>query len=118
MQTATFNIFNRAVSREIAPPPIAIFSNGAISLPTNSVPQGTSADNTAAVEQAVRAVDEALQPLGITLEFSRDQDTHAVVIKVKDQISGDVLRQIPSEAMLHLSATLGNLRGKLFDRTV
>lgn len=84
----------------------------------NSFAGDASNNSDADIEQAVQAIDEALQPLGITLEFSRDDETHNIVIKVKDQTSGETLRQMPTEAMLHLSATIGSLQGKIFNRTI
>jgi len=68
------------------------------------------------LEQAVRALNEALSPLEIALKFSRDQDTGTIVIQMVNQKTGDVLRQLPSEVTLHLSAALGKLQGQIFDR--
>jgi flagellar protein FlaG len=68
------------------------------------------------LEQAVRVLNEAINPLEIALKFSRDQDTGTIVIQMVDQKTGEVLRQLPSEVTLHLTAALGKLQGQIFDR--
>jgi uncharacterized FlaG/YvyC family protein len=81
---------------------------------------GDLADSGQAVEQdtaeAVRALNKAAEPYGITLQFSRDEETGAIIIKMVNLKNGDVLHQIPDEARLHLSAVLGKLQGQLFAR--
>src|SRR3954466_9976197 len=56
------------------------------------------------VAEAVDAVNKAAEPYNISLQFSRDDETGAIIIKMVNQQTGDVLHQIPDEAMLHLSA--------------
>ncbi|CDM64920.1 flagellar protein FlaG [Pyrinomonas methylaliphatogenes] len=59
---------------------------------------------------------DLLQPFQIALKFSRDDETGAIVIQVFDERTGEMLRQIPPEAMLRLSAELGKLQGQVFNR--
>lgn len=75
--------------------------------PTNQEPK---------VEQAIQALEEAARSFDIALNFSRDEETGAIVVKLIDQHSGEVVQQIPTEVTLHLSAALGKLQGQLFDR--
>ena len=58
----------------------------------------------------------AVQDENIALNFSRDEETGTIVVKLIDQTSGETVQQIPAEALLHLSAALGKLQGQLFDR--
>lgn len=67
-------------------------------------------------EDALSALSEAVQALNIRLNFSRDDETGSIVIKLVDQSTGETVQQIPQEALLHLSAALGKLQGKLFDQ--
>ena len=69
-----------------------------------------------AAEEAAQAVAEAVKEAQIDLQFSRDDDTGTIVIKMVDQVSGDTVQQIPSEALLRLSAALGKTQGQLFDQ--
>lgn len=75
-----------------------------------------SSDQEPDVEQAVKSLEEAVRGLDIALNFSRDDKTGAIVIKLIDQQSGETVQQIPTEATLRLSAALGKLQGQLFSR--
>lgn len=69
-----------------------------------------------AAQEAALAVAEAVKEAQIDLQFSRDDDTGTIVIKMVDQASGETVQQIPSEALLRLSAALGKTQGQLFDQ--
>lgn len=66
--------------------------------------------------QKLEKLADLLQPFQIALKFSRDDETGAIVIQVFDERTGEMLRQIPPEAMLRLSAELGKLQGQVFNR--
>ena len=87
--------------------PGAKSDHSADALPTTQEPN---------VEQAIQALEEAVQAFDIALNFSRDEETGAIVVKLIDQHSGEIVQQIPNEVTLHLSAVLGKLQGQLFDR--
>jgi flagellar protein FlaG len=70
-----------------------------------------------AAEAAAQAVAEAIRETPIELQFSRDDDTGTIVIKLINQQSGETVQQIPAEALLKLSAALGHAQGRLFDQT-
>jgi flagellar protein FlaG len=70
-----------------------------------------------AAEAAAQAVAEAIRETPIDLQFSRDDDTGTIVIKLINQQSGETVQQIPTEALLRLSAALGQAQGRLFDQT-
>lgn len=60
----------------------------------------------AAMDRAVLQVNNYLQSQNRTLEFSVDKSTGRPIIKVVDQSTGKVLRQIPPEYMIRLAQTL------------
>ncbi len=68
-------------------------------------------------ERDLQKISDVLQPFQIALKFSRDEETGAIVVRVIDERSGEMLRQIPPEALLRLSAALGKLQGQIFDRS-
>jgi flagellar protein FlaG len=72
-------------------------------------------DRAANVEEALRSLARAVEAANIALNFSRDEETGSIVVKLVDQTSGETVQQIPAEALLHLSAALGKLQGQLFD---
>ena len=65
------------------------------------------------VDQAAQKINEALQTVSQKLEFSVDKDTEAVVVKVMDKETGEVIRQIPSEELLKIAKALDKLQGLL-----
>jgi flagellar protein FlaG len=66
------------------------------------------------IQEAVDAFNRELKGSDIMLKFSLDDESGGVVVQIVNQTTGETLRQFPSAEMLHLSATLGKLQGKLF----
>jgi flagellar protein FlaG len=54
----------------------------------------------------------------VGLTYVIDRETHSVTIKVMDRDTNEVIRQIPSEEMQKLSATMRDLQGLLFKAEV
>jgi len=63
-------------------------------------------------------VTEVVQKLGTKVSFSYDDRTSQPVIKVMDDESGEMIRQIPREEMLHLMSKLREVSGLIFARSV
>jgi uncharacterized FlaG/YvyC family protein len=66
--------------------------------------------------EAISNLDKAVQPFNLSLNFSRDDETGTIVIKLVDQTTGETVKQIPNEVQLHLTASLGKLQGQLINR--
>lgn len=67
------------------------------------------------VEEAVSSIREFAQSIQRNLNFSLDDSTGRVVVKVTDGASGEVIRQIPSEEALRLAESLDQVRSLLFN---
>lgn len=67
------------------------------------------------VSDAVKNMNDFLQMVQRTLQFSLDEDSGEMVVKIKDAQTNEVIRQIPSEAMLKLAKELDKLKGLLFE---
>jgi flagellar protein FlaG len=65
---------------------------------------------------AVRRINGALQPFGV--EFDLGDDGSRTIIRIIDIATGDVIRQIPSEAALRVADRLDELRGLLLREQV
>jgi uncharacterized FlaG/YvyC family protein len=74
---------------------------------------GNTADAKQA-DQAVHELNQAIEPFNVDLKFSKDVETGTIVIQMIDKKSGEELQQFPTEATLHVSATLRKLQGKIF----
>lgn len=65
------------------------------------------------VAQAVKDVNDFVRPINNALSFSLDQESNQMVVKVIDQGTKEVIRQIPSEEMLALAKALDTMKGLL-----
>ncbi|MBU2537303.1 MAG: flagellar protein FlaG [Proteobacteria bacterium] len=69
-------------------------------------------------EQAVKYVQEVqarFDKMGTNLQFSIDNSSEDVVVRITDKKSGELIRQFPSEEILQLRNKLNDLVGMLFD---
>ena len=58
----------------------------------------------AAVEQALEEIREMAQRVAPQLKFENDRENDVVVIKVLDRVTGEVIRQLPPEAVVDARA--------------
>jgi len=66
---------------------------------------------------AVNKLNEYVAPALQTIEFSLDQESERMVVKVVDTATQKVLRQIPNEEVLAMSKTLDKLKGLMIRQT-
>ena len=62
------------------------------------------------IDVAVESANEIGQMLKRKLNFSIDERTERVVVKIVDEESGEVVRQVPPQEMLRIAAHLKQLR--------
>ena len=67
------------------------------------------------LEKAVKDIQDFVQSTQRQLNFSIDDSTGRVVVKVIATDSGEVVRQLPSEAALKLAQSLSDASSLLFD---
>lgn len=70
------------------------------------------------LKKAVKEINDFIQATQRKLDFSIDDTTHQVVVKVIATESGEVIRQIPSEQALKLAQSLHDASSLLFDAKV
>lgn len=66
---------------------------------------------------AVKKLNEHVAPALQTIEFSLDQDSKRMIVKVVDTETQKVLRQIPNEEVMAMSKTLDKLQGLVIRQT-
>ncbi|MDO9366618.1 MAG: flagellar protein FlaG [Methylotenera sp.] len=71
----------------------------------------------ASLAAAVKKLNELVAPTLQNIEFSMDQESDRMVVKVVDTSTQKVLRQIPNEEVLAFSKTLGRLQGLVIRQT-
>jgi flagellar protein FlaG len=69
------------------------------------------------VEAAARSVREFVQPINSNLEFSVNDDTGQLVVRIIDRSTKEVIRQMPSEEMLALAKALDSIKGLFVKQT-
>ncbi|MCF5722103.1 flagellar protein FlaG [Pseudomonas syringae] len=100
----------------VAPPsaPAQVVADKSISK-VQEVPATGQEPVRADLEKAVTDIREFVQAAQRSLDFSIDDSTHRVVVKVIATDSGEVIRQIPSETALKLAQNLSSASHLLFD---
>jgi len=69
------------------------------------------------VEAAAKSVREFVQPINSNLEFSVNDDTGQLIVKIIDRATKEVIRQMPSEEMLAIAKTLDSIKGLFVKQT-
>lgn len=62
-----------------------------------------------AIEEVASKLQDFVNLIDKKLQFSVDEDSGRQVVRVTDKLSGDVIRQIPSEEVLRLARNLSDL---------
>lgn len=88
--------------------------------PVAQVQQPASVPDMGQVSQAVKNINKLLQEAAPpqNVEFTVDEDSDRTIVKVVDQKTKEVLRQIPSEEVLQLAKALDLSKGLLIRQKV
>ena len=78
--------------------------------------QGVVPVDERAVQESVDKLNAFIRPYVTSLQFSIDKDLGKVVVKVMDTETKEVIKQIPSEAVLELAKALGKVEGLLVEQ--
>lgn len=90
---------------------------------TDSKPAGKAASKEDAqaelkeVKQAVSDINKAMQFMSRQLEFSVDTDSERTIVKVIDQQTREVIRQMPTKEALEIGKALEKAQGLLIKQT-
>lgn len=79
----------------------------------NAVRQTAEAASMGQVKEAVKQINETMKKLSQNLEFSLDSDVDRPIVKVVDQQTKEVIRQIPSEEAVEIAKALDRVQGLL-----
>ncbi len=88
----------------------------AVTKPELVVHETTEGDQ-AKLEGAVKKLNDYVAPALQTIQFSIDQESERIVVKVVDVATQKVLRQIPNEEVLAITKTLDRLQGLVIRQT-
>lgn len=99
--------------RQVAP----VEQQTAVSAVTSKAPVAGTQPSREDLAAAVKKINDSLPPSAQSLQFSIDEDSKDIVVKVIDQATREVVRQIPSEEALELAKSLDKMRGMLIRQT-
>lgn len=69
------------------------------------------------VSAAVKKLNEAMPPSAQSLQFEIDEDSDRVVVKIIDQTTKEVVRQMPTEEALEMAKAIDKMQGLLIRQT-
>ena len=80
---------------------------------TAAVQRADTAPSIDQVKQAIQDINKSFQSLSRGLEFTIDEDSQRTIVKVIDQQTKEVIRQLPSQETLEIAKALDQVIGKL-----
>ncbi|QJE00954.1 flagellar protein FlaG [Massilia forsythiae] len=69
------------------------------------------------LDAAVKKINDSMAASSQSLEFSIDKDSKDIVVKVIDQNTREVLRQMPSAEALEIAKSIDKMQGLLIRQT-
>ena len=70
------------------------------------------------LRDAINALNSALEKSPTKAIITRDEELNRFIVRIADQKSGEVVREVPSEAVLKFARNLQELKGLIFDKTL
>ena len=67
------------------------------------------------IKEAIDTLNAALEKAPTSAIISRDEQLNRFIVKIADERSGEIVREIPSEAVLKFARNLQEIKGLLFD---
>ena len=110
--SATLNMSSVASSETRAPARSASAAT-ANSPVTDATSPAQQAASEALLQGAVNAANDFIRPITNSVEFSLDKDSEKMIVKVMDNATKEVIRQIPSVEMLAIAQALDKIQGLL-----
>ena len=74
--------------------------------------------STSDLREAIATLNAALERSTTSAIITRDEDLNRFIVKIADESSGEIVREIPSEALLKFARNLQELKGLIFDKSL
>ena len=75
----------------------------------------TLAQVAAEIDQAMNILNETLSVGPTSVSISKDNDLNKFLVTIFDDESGEIIREIPNEAMQRFARNLKEIQGLIFD---
>ena len=70
------------------------------------------------LREAISTLNTALAKTPTKAIITRDEELNRFIVRIADKSSGEVVREIPSEALLKFARNLQELKGLIFDKSL
>lgn len=70
------------------------------------------------VLESIENINKVMAGFSISVQFKIDPDYKELIVKVVEQETGQLIRQIPTEDVVKMSKAVDNLKGLLFAQSV
>lgn len=100
----------QGLASDSAPVPVAAPQTKAAPVEPPQATIKAAAPTQAQIQSAVDSINRAMKQSNANVEFSIDQTTKQMVIKVVESSTGDVIRQFPSEEVLAISQAIDQMQ--------
>ena len=113
-QTAN-QISNRRPDTKIAAPIQQAKTEGLSSVARRSEVVDALAEVSAEIDQAMNVLNETLSIGPTSASISKDNELNKFLVTIIDDESGEIIREIPNEAMQRFARNLKEIQGLIFD---
>ena len=93
----------------------AVLVPGTVTAARDAVPEKPGAEQ---VRQSLEDINKVMVGFSISVQFQIDPDYKELIVRVVDQDTGKLIRQIPTEEVVSMSKAMDNLKGLLFAQSV
>ena len=107
VQNTMFKSTEAVVKAVLAPKPVLEAREGEVDKPSGKQ-----------VQQSLDDINKVMAGFSISVQFQVDPDYKELIVKVVDQDTGKLIRQIPTEDVVRMSKAMDNLKGLLFAQSV
>lgn len=112
-----------ALQRPSPPPEAAVLvtpakeahNSGNATTGTNSQPSDTPIDPEDSLNKALENINNSMQAWATGMRFELDPEAQRVVVSIIDSTTGDVIRTVPSDAVIRVAKMIVKLQGSTID---
>jgi flagellar protein FlaG len=84
--------------------------------PAKQIPNVSTESKPEAKAEELTKLQNVLEENNVSLNFSRDEKSGEIIVKLVDSATGEAIRQLPTEVSLKLSAANAKLQGQFIDK--
>jgi len=110
-------VSDRISGSNIVPQPVKTASPVQTSNPVTPADQAQQTASADQINKAVKSINKTVQASAPNIEFSVDHDTDKLIVKIIDQQTKQVIRQIPNEEVIEIAKSLDKLQGLLIKQS-